>query len=202
MHKLAVVSGLTLALLSASCGPAQSITLEKPGTPGIEIPVATLQFDLVCHVTRQFDLRETAAPGARAYRPPDRRNYVDRRIVDLDRGVYCWAGSCGGSKRDRIAAVTTEGILFDSDPDLMSFYRWGSGLSEDRYTYDGRTSIQQGQCRIEPFSGFPPERPRPIFLREREGTGPHPFRHEGIDPDDEIVGGAPPNGMSAGAEPQ
>ena len=188
MDKLAAVSGLTLVVLSAGCGPAQSVTLEKPGTPGFEIPVSTLQFDLVCHVTRQFDLRETDDPDARPYRPPDRRNYISRKIIDLERGVFCPAVSCGGSKRDRIEAVTSEGILFAGDPDLVQFYRWDSGLSESRYTYEGRTSIQQGQCRIEPFSGFPPPGPRPIYLREREGTGPHPFRHEGMHPNDEVVG--------------
>jgi hypothetical protein len=192
MDKLVTVAGLALALLSAGCGPAQSLTLEKPGAAGIEIPVATLQFDLVCHFTRQFDLRETDDPDARPYRPPVRRNDVLRLIIDLDRGVHCWATSCGGSKRDRVEAVIPEGILFTPDPDLVQFYRWDSGLFESRYTYEGRTKIQQGQCRIEPFSGFPPERPPPVYLREREGTGPHPFRHDGIDPDDEVVGATVP----------
>ena len=200
MDKLAACFGLTLAMLSAGCGPAQSVTLEKPGTPGIEIPVAALQFDLVCHVTRQFDLRETDHPDARPYRPPNRRNDVSRQIIDLERGVYCWATSCGGSKRDRIEAVTSEGILFTPYPDLVNFYRWESGLTESRYTYEGRTSIQQGQCRIEPFSGFPPERARPVYLREREGTGPHPFRHEGRGADDEVVGGTAPEQVPAKPE--
>ena len=70
MDKLAAVAGLALALLSASCGSAESVTLDKPGTSGIDLPIDTLQFDLVCHFTRQFDLRETEDPDARPYRPP------------------------------------------------------------------------------------------------------------------------------------
>lgn len=191
MAKLAVVPGIAIGLAAVSCGPAQRVVPDKLAPRVIEVPVSSLQFDLECRFERQFDRHDTEHPDARPYRPPVRRTYVSRKIVDLERMVYCWTTSCGGSKHTPIEAVTSEGILFTSYPDLVQFYRWDSGLTESRATYAGRTSIQQGQCRIEPFSGFPPPGPPRVFLREREGSGPHPFRHEGIHPDDEIVGPVP-----------
>lgn len=193
--QLTVFCGLAAWLTTLSaCGSAQGNQANVPRRPYLSaalpesaVPPGSLQFDLVCHFTRQFDLRETKSPYARPYLPPSSRNDVSRSIVDLERMVYCKVGYCGGSKREPIEAVTPEGIIFFNHPQLLQFHHWASGISESRSTWEGRTSIQQGDCRMEPFSGFPVEPPRRIYVRERPGSGPHPHVHEGPHPDDEIV---------------
>ena len=190
-----LLSALLGSLGVASCTPADGGAPSGPPLfsdlseklPPVPIPSGSLQFDLVCHFTRQFDLREAAAPKARPYRPPNRRDYISHEIIDLERMRYCYANSCSGGKPDAIDAVTPEALITTLDPELLQFYRWDNGIAESRFTYDGRTSIQQGRCRIEPFSGFPKPGPPRVYLREREGTGPHPFVHDGVHPDDEIV---------------
>src|SRR5688572_14285419 len=72
----------------------------------VAIPVSSRQFDVVCHITRQFDLTEPVREPARPYRPPVARDYVSRTIVDLDRKQACFADICGVDKRELIAAVT------------------------------------------------------------------------------------------------
>jgi hypothetical protein len=189
-HSCALAAVLALA---GGCSPvagelpgdgAAAARADVPAPSKVPIPPDRRQFDLVCHMTRQFDLRETVRDDPRPYRPPIRRDDRLRQHVDLERLEYCWAGACG--KRYPVANVTSEGVIFEMQPDLVQFYRW-DGFAEGRFTYGGRTSIQQGQCRVEPFSGFGDPGPPPIYLREREGSGPHPLRHEGIHPDDEVV---------------
>ena len=165
-------------------------TVEAPGAPiGARIiPFVPpgLRFDLACQAQRRFDL-EDGKPGARAYHPMFPYHEVTRHIVDLEALRECDPLTCELQGPQKIT-VTPDALILAQARNLLHFYHWRSGIYELRSTHYGRTNISQGTCRIEPFSGFPPRRARMIMVREREGTGPHPFVHEGPHPDDEEVG--------------
>ena len=67
----------------------------------------------------------------------------------------CWSDECE-YVRSGIAQLARQRIVLIDWPSLVQSVRLPDLVFESRSTWEGEVTNKAGQCRLEPFSGFPP----------------------------------------------